>query len=118
AAQKPSRSKIRIEDESLVDEGGSIFNLPHHECKCEPAHVESDRLLLAQLCRLPSQPGSFGDLRCSVHHPSIQFSPSITPRGHAIRRSKIWVEFDRFVEQPKRIVIGMPGCLISLRGSL
>src|SRR5262249_40756418 len=48
-AQKPARGQIRIEAESLVDEGGSIFNLAHHECEREPAHAEGDRVLLAQL---------------------------------------------------------------------
>src|SRR5215831_3164791 len=100
AAKMPRLGKIWIEQESAIDEGGSNLDILDNICKCKPTPSERYRVIPAQFHRAASEPCCFGSFLQAVYHPTTPFAPDVTPRGHAVGRGKIRVEFSGLVEEP------------------
>src|SRR5262249_52889748 len=109
AAEVPRRCQVRIEHERAVDEGSTVVEVTDDIGEREPGCGERHRILFAHFHRPSSQPCSFRDLFYAVSRPSIRFAAPNTPRGMAMRRGKITVEFNCPVEQSQCLVTGLPG---------
>src|SRR4051812_38198111 len=98
AAEMPRLSQTWIEEEGSIDESGASVNVMDNIGKRKPSSGERDRVIPANLRRLPSQPCCFAGLPHAVQHPTLRLSLGVTPRSHAICRREISVDFDRFIE--------------------
>ena len=98
AAKMPRLGQVRIELESAIDEGHADFDVMDNICKRKATPSKRNRVIPAQFRRTTSQPCGFGGLLHAVNYPTTSLAPDVTPRGHAIGRGKIRVEFNGFRE--------------------
>ncbi len=56
----------------------------------------------------PGQSVGLGNFPCAIDHPAVGNTLRITSRRRAVGRRKLGVELDGVVEQPERVVVGVP----------
>src|SRR5215475_8924366 len=106
-AEMPRLGKVRIEQESTIDEGGADFHVMGDIGKRKPSPGERDGVIPAQLRSTAGQPSSFGRLLRVVRHPTTCLARNVTPRSHAISRGELGVELDSLVEEPQRFRVAL-----------
>jgi hypothetical protein len=84
AAPAPGYCQVRIKHERLIDHGSAACEIANHIGEPKSTKTKGNRVVLAHLCRTPSQPLGFGGLSHAIGCPPIGLAPRIAPHGHAI----------------------------------
>src|SRR5215469_10570760 len=98
-ADKPRCPEVGVECESPINQGNTGVVIASRESECKSRRIQRSRVVLAQPCGSPCEPGCFGGLLLMVFGPYKNHADGVTPRGHAIGRSKSGIELDCLVEQ-------------------
>src|SRR5262249_5913869 len=83
-APAPGYCQVRIKRERPIDHGGAADEIANDIGKPKSTMTKGHRVVLAHLCRTPSQPLGFGGLCYAIAHPPSDLAPRIAPHGHAI----------------------------------
>src|SRR5215831_14921741 len=95
----PRLSQVWIEHKCSIDQGNASVGLVNNVGEREPARAERDSIVPTQTHSSASQSRGFNDLIRTIGHPVIVLALNVTQRGGGISRSKLWIEFDRPIEQ-------------------
>ena len=117
AAVQPCGGQVRIEHKSPIDISGTSVDVADNKGEGNAGRIECHRVVPAQLSHPPSKPCGFRDLICSIGHPPMSFTLIVASRRQAIRGSETLIEVDGFVDERKRLTVGLPSPLIKSRYS-
>src|SRR5262249_33577759 len=109
----PRLSQVWIEHKCSIDQGNASVGLVNNVGEREPARAERDSIVPTQTHGSASQSRGFSDLIRTIGHPVIVLALNVTQRGGGVSRSKLWIEFDRPVEQSQCLAGALPGPLKS-----
>src|SRR5262249_41596555 len=112
ATDEPRRCQVRIERERAVDATDGSVEIVNEVCKYPPAIRKRNRVVLAEVECVPRQPCSFGNLARATFRPPARVSLRIAPCRCAVGRAEARVELGGLVEQPQRLLKGLPRPLI------
>src|SRR5262249_45025009 len=110
----PRLSQVWIEHKRSIDQGNASISLVNNVGERKPARAERDSVVPTQTHSLASQSRGFSDLIRTIAHPVIVLALNVTQCGGGISQSKLWIEFDRPVEQAQCLARALPGPLINL----
>lgn len=94
----PCGGKVWIESQRVIDISDRIVQLIGKKSERETSPALCKCILIRQSHSFASHFGSIGNLRRAVDHPAIHPLDDAAPRGHSVRRRKLWVELYRAPE--------------------
>src|SRR5262245_29119125 len=105
----PSQRKVRINQQGSIKKGRAIVEISGDKGECKSGVSEYGGVVVTQLDSEYGEPSAFGNLLFSVDDPAKRLASAKARSGCGIRRGKIWIKFDSFVEKTERLVIPIPG---------
>ena len=101
-----AQAKFGLSASDAINKRDTIFYFTHNDDERNPRGAERHRIVSPEVGGAPRQPFRLGNLTLAIGHPAEPYALQVAPRGHAIGRSVVGIDFDRASKQRHRLFIG------------